>query len=1001
MLVHPNACAQTIYKYERQDGLSLTFFNKDLSQYIPHIIRQYDNARLLHSQVWGLGSDTLKNGKPAIKPPVMYLTDWEDDGNGGASPLPYNLINIGMAPMNMSYYIAPTDERYSHLFKHEYTHTVMTDRPSPRDLFWRSLFGRKVDANSEHPLSALWSWYTVPRWYAPRWYHEGIACFMETWLSGGSGRAIGGYDEMYFRSIVSGGEKISTVVGLESEGTTKDFQVGTNAYLYGTRFVNYLVYKYGYDKCVEFYSRTPDSEAFFASQFKKVYGRDLEEVWDEWRVFEVEHQKENLSVISEYPLTVTTPLLDYTFGSASPMVIDDKTLKAYTAVNYPGDFAHIEQIDLRSGEHKRLQNIDAPQLYQTSYLALDRNRGRLLWSDRNSSFRGIRTSDLQGRKSGKLSKHLNYQRVSNLVYDSTGDCLYGLFSNGGVTTIVRYDSNLENETALYKFQFGVSVSDLEVSHDGKLLVMTVTGLRGESSLIMFRTEDLADALFKYETLCELEGSNLTQFRFSADDSKLIGCSYYTGVSNLFEIDLSDNDRKGNEEDLKLLSNSRTGLFAPYLASDGRIYAYEFTRDGFVPVSMEYKVIEDCNAIEYLGQKAYEANPELATIGELKSAVPELAFGQVYDSIKVYVPLREMGFVGAYPDISGFVDKNAFNNVTPVLGYNFAFSDPVGLSTLNITLGASPWSSNDWKNRFHASADFRYMNWRFNASWNPTSFYDLFGPARRSRKGYNIGFSYRYAFSFRRPFEWHWSVGANHYGGMDALPLYQNVTLDEGIKSFQTASATIGMSKTRSSLGGIQAEQGYALDLAAYTYLAGGKLFPSLNLKYDQGVLLPVMRNTSFWLRSAVGQNFGDPESSLGNQYFGGFRNNYIDNGTIYRYRDISAMPGLRIDDVKARSFIKETAEVNLQPLRFSNTGWLGLYPTYGQLTLFATDLIANPWGKQTLNNFVSVGAQFNVEIVLFNYMKTTWSIGFAHCLSPQTSGLKPHSNELLLSLKLL
>ena len=78
--------AQTIYKYEQRDssmnrGVTLTFFSKTLSQYIPHIIRQYEHGKALHDTVWG---------RPAIQPPFMMLTDWEDDGNGGAAPLPSN-----------------------------------------------------------------------------------------------------------------------------------------------------------------------------------------------------------------------------------------------------------------------------------------------------------------------------------------------------------------------------------------------------------------------------------------------------------------------------------------------------------------------------------------------------------------------------------------------------------------------------------------------------------------------------------------------------------------------------------------------------------------------------------------------------------------------------------------------------------------------------------------------------------------------------------------------
>ena len=86
---------------------------------------------------------------------------------------------------------------------------------------------------------------------------------METWLGGGVGRALGGYDEMYFRSIIDGGDKLYSVVGLETEGSTKDFQVGANAYLYGTRFVNYLTKTYGYEKMIQFYNRTADSRGLW------------------------------------------------------------------------------------------------------------------------------------------------------------------------------------------------------------------------------------------------------------------------------------------------------------------------------------------------------------------------------------------------------------------------------------------------------------------------------------------------------------------------------------------------------------------------------------------------------------------------------------------------------------------------------------------------------------------------------------------------------------------
>ena len=1027
--------AQTIYKYEQRDssmnrGVTLTFFSKTLSQYIPHIIRQYEHGKALHDTVWG---------KPDIQPPFMMLTDWEDDGNGGAAPLPSNVISVGMAPVNMSYYISPTTERYSHLFKHEYTHTVMTDRPNARDAWWRRLFGTKVVAQTRYPLTSVWSYLTVPRWYAPRWYHEGIACCMETWLGGGVGRALGGYDEMYFRNLVAERCSLSTVVGLESEGSTKDFQLGTNAYLYGTRFVNYLTMRYGYEPVIRFYNRTPGSKAFFASQFREVFGRHLTDVWDEWQAYEHEHQQQNLAAVNAYPVTPLRRLTATPYGSASPLVVDGMGQKGYTAVNYPGDFAHLEEIDLSSGERRRLTVIDGPMLYQTAYVALDRRRRRLFWTDRNNGIRGIRWMSLDPAKArhdaaadttaagAKVTGkgHLAFQRTSNIVYDNARDFLYGLMSHEGVTHLVRYDAALSRQDVLYTFPFGVSVSDLDVSHDGQMLSMTITGLRGQNSLILFSVDNLENADFSYHTLHTLSDSNLSQFRFSHDDTSLVGTSYYTGVANIWEIPVdrrvfSAGDVASQTDSIaagltaadapqtadaapqmRLLSNVQSGLFAPYLAPNDSIYAMEFTRNGLLPVVFSHSEIHDCNAVEYLGQKAYDAAPALKGLASLRVSPPSVSFGEVYDSIKVYHPLRELRFQGAYPDISGFTDLSAWNNVTPVLACHVAFSDPIGINRLNLSLGISPWSHNAWKNRFHAEAEFESWGWKVQAAWNPTNFYDLFGPTRRSRKGYTTSVGYSYSNTIRAPYTWNWGVTVAAYGDMDALPLYQNVGVADNIHSFQTLSANIGAGKVRTSLGGLVAEQGYQWNISGYTYLAKGKFYPSLTATYDTGTLLPVMRNTSAWLRLAAGQAFGDSDSSFGNEYFGGFGNNYIDCGRIFRYRDVNSMPGTEIDNISAHSFCKAMGEVNLQPVRFRNVGMLCLYPTYAQMSLFAADLIANPWGKEQFNNYINVGAQLNIEVVLFNYMKTTWSFGYAQLFSQRSSGLKRSGGEFLISLKLL
>lgn len=428
---------------------------------------------------------------------------------------------------------------------------------------------------------------------------------------------------------------------------------------------------------------------------------------------------------------------------------------------------------------------------------------------------------------------------------------------------------------------------------------------------------------------------------------------------------------------------------------------KFARDGMIPVSLDRNVVTDANAIELYGQKAYENNQEaLESVGLLRQPLPEIAFGQVYDSIVPYNVLKEMKFGGAYPDITGFTDRNAWNNVTPVLGYRLTFSDPVGLSSIKLGVGMSPWSSNEWKNRFHVDAQWKYYFWTFTAAWNHTDFYDLAGPMRTSRKGYKFSVAYDHTNSMIAPYtrDWGFSVGA--YGDMDALPLYQEISLDENVNSMQTVSAYASISKLRGSLGSVMKEQGYVLGLDGYGYLAGGKFYPSVEATADLGVLLPLVRNTSFWLRSAAGHSFGDEKSAFGNSYFGGFRNNRVDYRDFYQYRKINAMPGADIDDIQAHSFVKSTAELNLKPLRFNDFGALFLYPTWTQCSLFGTALSVWNSGKQEM--FYSTGIQLSTELVLFNYLKTTFSVGYGHLFAPSGFSLDGRKgNELMVSLKLL
>ena len=658
-------------------------------------------------------------------------------------------------------------------------------------------------------------------------------------------------------------------------------------------------------------------------------------------------------------------------------------------MNAPGGFAHLTELDLNTGKQRKLTDLYGIQLYNPAFVALDQKGGRLIYTFNNAKMRGLEVYDLHKKKVVKKKK---FQRINNIVYDDTNECLYGLFSNGGTQSIVKMDHDLENPEVIYAFPFGVSVFDVAISHDGQWLSMTRQGDNGEHTLLLFNTRELEQAIFQPVELLTWEDSNLGQFRFSLDDKYLIGSSYYTGVSNLWQINLETREPE-------MLTNTDIGLFAPLEIAPNKLLALEFKRDGLRPVTLDRKVMTDANAVELYGQRAYENNVEaLESVGLLKNPLPKIEFGDVYNNITPYNVIKEMRFAGAYPIITGFTDSKGWNHVTPVLGYRFFFSDPVGLSSIKMAVGMSPWSHNDWKNKFHADFEWKYYFWTLKAAWNHTDFYDLAGPMRASRKGYMVSLAYDFVNTLVAPYSRSWGFSVGAYGDMDALPLYQEIEVD--IKSMQTASLYGKIAKTRTSLGGVMKEQGYELGAQAHGYLVGGKFFPSLDATADFGVLLPIDRNTSFWLRTAGGHNFGDAETVFGNSYFGGFRNNRLDYRNAFQYRGSMAMPGAGIDAIQAHSYAKAMAELNLRPIRLNDFGAVFCYPTWIQCSLFGGGLSAwNPGKPHQM--YYSTGIQLTTEVVILNYLKTTLSLGYAHLFAPEGFPGGRHGNEIMISLKLL
>src|SRR5438045_6459624 len=237
--------------------LTLLYLDPAQTYLTPYLARAFENSLAFHEK--------NLHWKP-WEPVTILLKDFSDYGNAAALGSPSDMVLLDVAPLSLSMETFSPGERFYTLMNHELTHVGTIDVWNSHDAGWRKFLGGKPMPIQKHPESILYNFLTSPRNLTPRWYMEGSAVFHETWMAGGLGRAQGGYDEMVFRAKVHDHLKLFSPLGLESEGTQIDFQVGANSYLYGTRFFSYLALTYGVDKTIEWLRRSQDSNSFYSSQ---------------------------------------------------------------------------------------------------------------------------------------------------------------------------------------------------------------------------------------------------------------------------------------------------------------------------------------------------------------------------------------------------------------------------------------------------------------------------------------------------------------------------------------------------------------------------------------------------------------------------------------------------------------------------------------------------------------------------------------------------------------
>ena len=955
-----------------ETGTMRLVYTSPLQAYlVPQVARSFENSLRFHARFW----DYHPEGKMEV-----LMHDLWHYGNAGARPVPDNHVTVGIEPYAHEYESGPAPERMGSSMNHELAHIFTVDKPTGGDRFWRSAFFGKVTPNAEAPPSMLYSYLTTPRWYTPRWYLEGIATYMETWMNGGLGRAIGPYDEMVFRTMIRDSARIYDLVGLESEGTAIDFQVGVNSYLYGTRFVSYLALRYGNDSLFAWVNRAPGSRAYFTSQFRKVYGRSLEAEWDRWIAWERDWQRANLEAIRQQPVSPVRPITDRALGSVSRGYYDPAGHQLYVALRYPGQEAALAAIDIATGRIRRIATILGASGFSVTSLAWDPAGRTLFYTTNNADWRHLWARDLT---TGRTRKLLHNARIGDLVFSPADRSLWGVRHDNGFSTIVRIPYPYTEWKQVQTLPYGRDVFDLDISPDGTTLIGSQGEVDGSLRLVQMNTAALLAGDTTRQVLFEFGHWGPSNFVFSPDGKFLFGSSYYSGVSNIFRYDLE-------RREMAPLSNAETGFFKPVPVSADSLLVFQFSGRGFLPSMIPNQVPERVSAIRFLGNEIAEHRPEVQ--GWMPPPSSLIPLDSLTVSTGPYRWTREFKLDNAYPIVEGYED--AAGRTTVAGGMRFNWSDRIGATSLDLTASWSPAQDSSYE-RPHLRAVLRHWNWKVQAALNRADFYDLFGPTKLSRRGYSLGVQYSRTLLLDAPRSLTWTTQVAGYGDLQTQPEFQGVAASTD--KLLAASSALAYSSLRRSLGAIHDELGTTWDLTLRGNRVNGTAYPRASLDLGKGFLLPV-DHASLWVRAGAGGRLaGDRADPNARYFFGGFGNNWVDHGSIERYREPESFPGLEINQVSGATYARAQVELNTPPLRFRRVGSPSFYLRWASLAVVATGLVTDPDDDALQRTYGSLGAQANFRFITLSNMESTFSAGWAVA---EGEGL-PSRTEWMFSFKIM
>lgn len=884
---------------------------------------------------------------------IINTYDVSDYGFGGTTTIPLNFIRLEIEPLEPGYEVVPYNERFQWLISHELVHIAVNDAESDVEGFFRSLFG-KVSPEKNRPLTIFYSLLTGNNRYTPRWHQEASAVFLETWLSGGYGRVLGNFDEMYFRTIVLENKEFPNDINLDGVLSHQSFLIETLYYVYGGRFAAYLAINYGIDKLLKWFS-TEKSEFYpgYKGKFKSVFNINFDDAWKSWIEDEIAFQINNIDILKRSRITPTRILSNENYGFVTEPYYSRKMNSIIFGYHRVSELATLKIFKLNTFKSKKLITLPSPSAVTVASTAYQDSLGLLFYTTNNNQlYRDIRLYNFNSNKDELLFRDC---RTGHLSVSAKKFELWGIQHNGAKSILVRSKYPYEQLESMAVFDVGDEIQQLSINNSGDILAAVIHKSSGNQSIVLADVSKLDEGgRFQFITVTS---SGSPENPYWSDDDKFIFWNAYTnGVSNVYKYELET-------DKISPVTHTVSGLFKPVYINRDSLFAFEFTTDGMIPVLISNDVAENLPAINYFGQKVLENNPQV-----IDWNLPNVDNGKYKISEQTeYYSLKNLAVQTFIPIISGFQN-------TKVLGLYFNTADPLLKNEITLEIGISPFRESMNKIRYHAK--FKYdlnQTYYMAVEHNTPDFYDLFNKRKRGTIGSRFALGHNDYWLYDNPLKIKQTTELSYY--TDTKFINDNL-VEVSEPDFYVFRTEFEYKDLRRTIGSFDYEQGDHFKISILGFGASLEKFevaPGAYFEWDNYSLYLFNHNV-LKFKLAAGYHYLNDKILQAQFFFGGFGNREIESEPVRQYEKVFRFPGVPIYTIPTDNFIKLMYSNVFPPIRFTSPEVFGHYIKNINLSVFSQVLITDfPDTKKLVN----VGGQLNLMFSHWYNLESTLSGGIA------------------------